>query len=821
MNKYVGRVLLDDTYYPGEDLYSDGAVEDEMLELASSYEEGDFNREIDRRKSWPILYHFSHIRENIANWLPLTKEDKVLEVGAGCGAVTGALAAKAGHVTCIDLSMKRSLINANRHKNASNIEILVGNFQDIEKNLKETYDYITLIGVFEYSEGYIGGENPYVEMLQKITSHLKPDGKIVIAIENRLGMKYWAGCTEDHNGLFFQGLEGYPDTHGVKTFSKMELEGIFAAAGAYDCEFYYPYPDYKFPMTIYSDEWLPGIGELREVNYNFDRARLRLFDETRVYDTVIANGLYPVYANSYLVVAKPRRAEEETAKSATEASGARSVTSVASAAEVQGGTVENAAPEIRPEAAVPSAAEVQADAPADSALADAALPAKGLARKERILYVKHSNERDPRFAIRTEILEGDDGRRRVRKVAETKAGEAHLNHIHKSYQLLKGLYRGTAIEMNRCEKENGAISLEYLTGTTLEEMLDALLEDKQIDKLWETLNGYLDVLRKAGGFQLFVPTEKFTEVFGRVDLPDGLVSADVSNIDCICSNLLWNQEKQKWQMLDYEWTFAFPIPVNFLIYRVLNYYLYTSTMRNVLLEEDFFGRAGLTNVECLAYRQMEINFQRYITGRLVPMRDMYDAISPGTLIDMKNRSWEKQCFTDCLQVFVDYGEDFSEENAWLLPCRDGFFEDVIPVPEGAKRIRLDPTDRCCIVKLRCLTAEQIQGVSVPEKKLTEEDFLEFTTNGWKYGPGEYFFDNEDPQIVIDELPPYTKGIALAYEVTACDSAMASMVRRQLEEKRALETELSVCQQELCQKKELIQAMENTKVWKLYRSIKKD
>src|SRR5699024_12559017 len=57
---------------------------------------------------------------------------------------------------------------------------------------------------------------------------------------------------------------------------------IFETAGSYTWDFYYPYPDYKFPMTIYSDKWLPGIGELREVRYNFDRARLRLFDETRV-----------------------------------------------------------------------------------------------------------------------------------------------------------------------------------------------------------------------------------------------------------------------------------------------------------------------------------------------------------------------------------------------------------------------------------------------------------------------------------------------------------------------------------------------------------
>lgn len=134
---------------------------------------------ISERKSWPILYHFSHIRENILSWIPFTGEEKVLEIGSGCGAVTGALCERAKEVTCIELSMKRSKINAYRHQDQDNLKILVGNFQEIEKNLTEKYDYITLIGVFEYGESYIRSENPYVDFLRIISKHLKPDGKII------------------------------------------------------------------------------------------------------------------------------------------------------------------------------------------------------------------------------------------------------------------------------------------------------------------------------------------------------------------------------------------------------------------------------------------------------------------------------------------------------------------------------------------------------------------------------------------------------------------------------------------------------------------
>lgn len=91
----IGQVILDDTLYPGKDLYTDGAIEDEMLEIARNYREKQWNGVIAERASWPILYHFSHIRENILSWIPFTGEENVLEIGSGCGAVTGALCKKA------------------------------------------------------------------------------------------------------------------------------------------------------------------------------------------------------------------------------------------------------------------------------------------------------------------------------------------------------------------------------------------------------------------------------------------------------------------------------------------------------------------------------------------------------------------------------------------------------------------------------------------------------------------------------------------------------------------------------------------------------
>lgn len=302
MKEQVGNVVLNLEYYSGTDLYSDGNVEDHLLNIVKEHPQDDFNRVIAQNNSWPVLYHLSHMRTNIVEWLPITKEDKVLEIGSGCGAITGVLAEKAKQVTCIELSKKRSLINANRNKEKQNIEILVGNFEEVEKQLPEKYDYITLIGVFEYAASYISSDKPYETFLRMVSEHLTDKGKIIMAIENKFGLKYWAGCKEDHLQQYFIGLEGYPVGSGVKTFSKMELEQIAVESGLEKYKFFYPYPDYKFPMSIYSDEYLPKRGELNNNMRNFDGDRMMLFDETKVFDTIVQEGLFPLYSNSYLII---------------------------------------------------------------------------------------------------------------------------------------------------------------------------------------------------------------------------------------------------------------------------------------------------------------------------------------------------------------------------------------------------------------------------------------------------------------------------------------------------------------------------------------
>lgn len=311
MGEKIGKVKMNLDYYGGEDLYSDGDVEEQLLKIVKNHREEEFPEIIMRERSWPILYHLSRQRQNILEWYPFEPEASVFEVGAGCGAITGVLTKSVKRVVANDLSNRRSMINAYRNRKADNLEIMVGNFNVVSEHMGEQFDYVTLIGVFEYAESYMGTKRPYDDFLTKIKGLLKAQGRVILAIENKLGLKYFAGCPEDHVGRPFEGLEGYPTTSGVKTFSKKELKDLLESNGFGEIEFYYPYPDYKLPTTVYSDSYLPKDGELVNNQRNFDSDRVVLFDETRAFDSVIKAGLFQEFSNSFLVVAQKKGEQDE------------------------------------------------------------------------------------------------------------------------------------------------------------------------------------------------------------------------------------------------------------------------------------------------------------------------------------------------------------------------------------------------------------------------------------------------------------------------------------------------------------------------------
>ena len=272
----------------------DAEVLKELYETIKQNSKADYAGIIEQQASYPYLYHLSQIRENLVSFLPFDKDMRVLECNPECGALTGKLLAMTGSVTVLAESERQEKILRARFMEPQEREKL-----DIRRLLPEhgRFDAILIAGHFYRWE----------KQLPALRELLAPGGKLYVADANRIGLKYLAGCQEEYCGGYFTGIEGYPDAAAVgrsgRSYSRAEYTGLLQAAGFGGLTFYYPYPDHKFPSVIYSDEWLPQKGELAEGRSNYDRDRVACFNERVMFDSLLEEGVFQTFSNSFLIEA--------------------------------------------------------------------------------------------------------------------------------------------------------------------------------------------------------------------------------------------------------------------------------------------------------------------------------------------------------------------------------------------------------------------------------------------------------------------------------------------------------------------------------------
>lgn len=98
-------------------------------------------------------------------------------------------------------------------------------------------------------------------------------------------------------------VKGFMAVSLFSILPRAEYTRLLQAAGFGGLTFYYPYPDHKFPSVIYSDEWLPQKGELAEVRSNYDRDRVACFNERVMFDSLLEEGVFQTFSNSFLIEA--------------------------------------------------------------------------------------------------------------------------------------------------------------------------------------------------------------------------------------------------------------------------------------------------------------------------------------------------------------------------------------------------------------------------------------------------------------------------------------------------------------------------------------
>lgn len=710
----VGNVVLNYEYYDGNDYYSEGEAENYLLDLVTRFTEKDYEHVIQNSRSWSVMYHLSHIRENIISWFPISKKSKILEVGAGCGAITGVLSKMSEKVTCIELSKKRSLINATRHKEMNNIEIMVGNFETIEPNITEKYDYITLIGVLEYAGSYIHSESPYVDLLKKIEKHLAPGGKIIVAIENKYGLKYLAGCKEDHTGIYFEGIEGYTNSQGVETFGIRKLRELVDEIGM-QAKFYYPYPDYKLPSTIYSDEHLPKPGELNTNLRNYDNDRIVLFDESKAFDSIINDNAFSFFSNSYFVVI----------------------------------TRENLYDVVKE------------------------VPVYAKYANERVQQYRTSTmickTKDDIYNV-YKVSQHHDANAHIKKVAD------YYEMLLDEYEGTKfRANKCTYIEgkepvplvVGATPKSIDVLKLEFLEGVSLEKYLYDLVKNEKFDEATEIIKQYKKYVISLSKEAIWRQTERFKQIFGDRKFEKIYTGKANSNYDLIFSNIVFDENEGPagtWNILDYEWAFDFPIPDEFLAFRGIYYFAEFSDcgykehydQQNI----DVYKLFGYSDDEVKAFIDMEHRFQVYIIGGVASLEVLHSMMPVNTTrLDFLIKERESLRNLNNPKIYFSFGSGFTEERRiYVTPTLSGASVSMeIPLKGNMRALRIDPTEYPSVVSVSEILIVDQDGI---EKEVTR-----YIVNGYPVSNRTFIYDTDDAQIIIDGLVGNEKSIKLTYEVS--------------------------------------------------------
>lgn len=207
----------------------------------------------------------TEFKKNIISWYPISKDDSVLQIGKD-EEILKELKLKTEKITTVE--------------NASQI--------------KDNYNFITLIGSFEKLNN-----EEILNLLKIAKEHLLENGKMLIAMKNKFGVKYWAGEKFDANSNAFESVvksqENYFGINKIKeTLNNLNLK----------YKFYYPLSDYNYTNVIFTDDVLPSKDSIDARDLSFsEKDELIMFSEREAYKQIIEQdkNMFPFFANSYFI----------------------------------------------------------------------------------------------------------------------------------------------------------------------------------------------------------------------------------------------------------------------------------------------------------------------------------------------------------------------------------------------------------------------------------------------------------------------------------------------------------------------------------------
>lgn len=552
-----------------------------ILEDVQQHNEIELQRIARESGDWERLFHLSDNRANVVQWLEVAPESCALEIGAQAGAISAVIAPKYDRYVALDIAedMNRAF---EARKSCTGIEYVLDNICNYAVCHQGEFDDIYMIGCLADAMEYIAhgsavndnltdAQDCAIKLIETAKSMLKPNGRLIIAAENKLGMKYWSGCQEENNGGYYINIENYPNGEMRRTFSKKELTSILEKCDLRKLDWYYPYPDLYFAKSIYSDEYLPQAGELLDNINNYNKDRYLFFDEGKAYNSIIEEGLYSEFANSFLIIA-----HNNVGAHISESDNDKTV-------------------------------YVKYSKERDRRFA---------IRTDIKIHGKSDQFED------NETLNCDNCY--VVKKPCYPQGVEHIEHAYKCFANMFNEYEAAGMSLNNCKLSGDELRFEYVEGENLQTRIDSFIRRGEEQAAEELFDEYINRCFMSLPTVDFVTSEAFEEVYGKVDLGADEAAYLQSDVDMICSNIFIQGDK--WQVIDYEWSMDFAVPRDYVLYRAL-YLAHHQIARCEFLELDrLMEKYGISEDKQNIFQSMENHFQKYVRGQSLSDAEVHKRI---------------------------------------------------------------------------------------------------------------------------------------------------------------------------------------------------
>lgn len=633
-----------------------------LLNLAKATGE-ERRRKLRALRSPELLAAFSDHRNNLISWLNFKADESFLEVNAGYGEHTEWISRQVNFLFCLlGGKASREIISERCH---GKVRILDSMMELKEVSGPSAFDKI----LFHVENHLTMGEMK--QEIHELTEYLKPDGILLIVMDNRLGLSKW--IERDVQDVYItKHVMSARNQEGDRIgFSIDEMEEIVKDSPELFYKKFYPYPDQVFVKDIYTDQHLPKPGFNFGNKADFQHERIQLMNQSDFTDVLIENGDLTRYFDSCIFA-----------------------------------VTKEANPEL-----------------------------------QNIQYVHFSDQRDQRFCTVTAVQQ-----HHVTKSAYRPESEPFVLAIHENYQKLSQIYEKSPLCFNHCTlNPDQSISLAYIEKESLSQYLDRLLDQGQIREAENLIQRIFQEMEAGQNLETFHPTKEFTEVFG-----DSYQGSDVclplTNVDCIFDNI-FIEDQNRFQIADYEWTFAFPIPWEYIKVRCLHYYLSYRSFRKELLGDRIYQELEIDPAKMEQYQKMEEAFQSYVSGK-DPLENNPEYQKTNYLLEniyhnaLGQRAWaerlEERKKKVRAEVNFNAGAGYYIENIKPLhPVKQGSYYRVrLNWPAGTREVRFDPAAMPGILSIKQITNQRGNRVSFEVSDLTQ-----ITRK-------QYLSTSNDPKILI-------------------------------------------------------------------------